>query len=272
MPKVKVNDIRMYYEIHGQGEPLVLIMGLGANTSDWEMQIPTFSRQYKVVAMDNRDCGRTDKVATPYTMETLADDTAGLMEALAISSAHVYGQSMGGMIAQELALRHPHKVRTLILAATTFGGPHAVFPTGSTLQDWAALSVLPPAEAIERGLPFLYTEEFIARKKKEELIKSRLKYAHLRPPIEALQRQFQPIIQFNAYDRLPQIHAPTLILTGSADKIMPAENARILAQRIPGALLVELEGSGHGFLVEKAEESNAVVLDFLSRHQQGAAK
>ncbi|MFQ6019893.1 MAG: alpha/beta fold hydrolase, partial [Dehalococcoidia bacterium] len=192
-------------------------------------------------------------------------------DALGIASAHVYGVSMGGMIAQELALRHPQRVRTLILAATTYGGPNAVMGSVDVVQAWTQLATLPYEEAYERGLPFLYSDEFIARNK-EQLIREGLKHAHLRPPLPALRRQFQAVVQLDTYERLPQIRAPTLILTGTADKVVPPDNSRLLAERIPGSQLVELEDAGHGFLVEKAEESNATVLDFLNHHRLKLAR
>ncbi len=268
MPKVKVNDIHLYYEVYGQGEPLVVIMGLGANTHGWDMQIPTFSREFQVVAFDNRGSGRSDKPATRYTIRLFADDTAGLMDALGIASAHVYGQSMGGLIAQELALSYPQRVRALLLGSTSCGGRQAVAASPEHLTLMASLNTLSPEEAAEKGLPLLYSDEFTARKR-QELIARSLAEAELRPPPDAFGRQVQAAVRHKAYDRLPQIRCPTLIISGSEDKIVPAENSRILAERIPNAELVVLPKAGHGYLVECAEESNAIVLDFLRRHRSG---
>ena len=268
MPKVKVNDIQLYYEVHGQGEPLVLIMGLGANTKGWDMQIPAFSREFQVVAFDNRGSGRSDKPATPYTMRLFADDTAGLMDALGVASAHVYGQSMGGLIAQELALSYPQRVRALVLGSTSCGGQQAVPALPEHLTLMAFLNTLSAEEAAEKGLPLMYSGEFIARKR-QELIARALAEAELRPPLDAFVRQAQAAVRHKAYDRLPQIRCPTLIISSSDDKIVPAENSRILAERIPDAELVVLPKAGHGYLVECAEESNALVLDFLRRHRSG---
>ena len=277
MATTKVYDIEMYYELHGpayrqagSGEPLLLIMGLGANTTGWETQVPDFSREYQVIAFDNRGSGRSDKPEEPYTIPQMADDAAGLLDALGIASAHVYGMSMGGMIAQELVLRHPRRVRTLVLGGTMAGGTKAVMSGPQLIQQWISTANLAPEQAVEAGLTFLYSDEFIARKK-ERLVERALELAHLMAPIDALQRQFMAITQFNTYDRLDQIRVPTLIIAGSEDKIVPAGNSRILAERIPGARLVELEGAGHGFLVEKAEEANAAVLDFLRQQRAGGS-
>ncbi|MGD0205397.1 MAG: alpha/beta fold hydrolase [Dehalococcoidia bacterium] len=266
MPEVRVNDIQLYYEVQGQGEPLVLIAGLGGNTRGWDMQIPTFSREFQVVAFDNRGSGRSDKPATRYTIRMFADDTAGLMDALGIASAHVYGQSMGGFIAQELALSYPQRVRTLVLGSTSCGGRQAVAASPEHLALMASLSTLSPEEAAGKNLSLLYSAEFIARKR-DELIARFLAEAELRAPLDAFGQQVQAAMRHNAYDRLPQIRCPTLIISGSDDKIVPAENSRILAERIPNAELVVLPRAGHGYPVECADESNAIVLDFLRRHR-----
>ena len=277
MPTAKINDIEMYYEVHGptclpaaQADPLLLIMGLGANATSWEMQLPAFSREYRVVAFDNRGSGRTDKPKSPYTMPQMADDAVALLDHLGIASAHVFGMSMGGMIAQEMALRHPRRVRALVLGGTMAGGSNAVMAGPQMIQQWVSTATLPLEQAVEAGLRFLYSDEFIAQNK-ERLIKRALEMAYLMAPIDALQRQFMAITQFNTYDRLHQIQAPTLVIAGTDDKIVPAENSRILAERIPGARLAEIKGAGHGFLVEKAEEANTAVLQFLRQHSAGTS-
>jgi pimeloyl-ACP methyl ester carboxylesterase len=277
MAKAKIRDIEMYYEVHGPAavpaaaaEPLLLIMGLGANANSWEMQLPDFSREYRVIAFDNRGCGRSDMPDSPYTIPQMAEDAVGLLDHLEIESAHVFGMSMGGMIAQELALRHPRRVRSLVLGGTMAGGPNAVIAGPQLIQQWMSTATMPLGQAIENGLRFLYSERFIAENR-ERLVKRALELAHLQPPLHALQKQVMAVIQFNTHHRLSEIRAPTLIISGRDDKIVPAENSRILAERINGAELVELEGAGHGFLAEKAAEANAAVLGFLRRHRGAAA-
>ena len=271
MPKAKVDDIHIYYEEHGQGEPLLLIMGLGASTLSWSEQISFFSSEFRVIAFDNRGAGRSDKPAVRYNIALFADDTAGLMDALSVGSAHVYGQSMGGFIAQELALRHPQRVRTLVLGSTACGGRQAVAASPENLAGIGMMNVLPPREAAEKGLALLYSEGFIARHR-DALIDRSLREAELRPPPEAFGRQVQAAVRHDTFDRLLDIRSPTLVITGSDDKIVPAHNSRILAERIPGAELAVLPGAGHGYLLEMASESNAMVLEFLRRHRTEAAE
>src|SRR3990172_6307927 len=121
MPYTLVNGIEIYYEVHGSGEPLLLIMGLGANAGSWVMQVPELSMEYKIIAFDNRGSGRSGKPNEAYSIAQMADDAAALLDDLAIDSAHVFGMSMGGMIAQDLVLRHPERVTSLILGGTMPG-------------------------------------------------------------------------------------------------------------------------------------------------------
>jgi pimeloyl-ACP methyl ester carboxylesterase len=243
MPKAKVGDIHLYYEEHGQGAPLLLIMGLGASTLSWSEQIPVFGREFRVVAFDNRGAGRSDKPAVRYNIALFADDTAGLMDALS----------------------------TLVLGSTSCGGRHAVAASPENLAGIGMMNVLSPREAAEKGLPLLYSEEFIARHH-DALIQRSLRESELRPPFEAFGRQIQAAVRHNTFDRLPDIRCPTLVITGDDDKVVPADNSRILAERIPAAELAVLPGAGHGYLVEKAAESNAIVLEFLRRHRAVATE
>jgi 3-oxoadipate enol-lactonase len=144
VPHIKANGINIYYESHGEGEPLFLIAGLGATHHLWELQVPSFARWYRVVAFDNRGSGETDKPTEPYSIAFFADDTAALMDALGIPMAHVYGQSMGGLIAQEFALRHAQRLHGLVLGCTTFGGPNSVPPSPQAAALLSGMPNLPP--------------------------------------------------------------------------------------------------------------------------------
>jgi 3-oxoadipate enol-lactonase len=260
MPKIKVNDISMYYEVHGQGELLVLINGAGAGIEMLSRLIPIYSRDYRLVLFDNRGVGRTDKPEGPYTTQLMADDLAGLLDRLNIDSAHIHGTSMGGMIAQEFALRHPHKVKALILAVTHCGGAHSILPES---DDMSRISKLPPRAAAEAMLRLCITEKFISEK--PESFQRLLAFTVEHPFVQtSLQNHAQAVAGHNTCDRLPEITAPTLILAGDADRVVPVGNSRILTTRIPDAELVIFKDAGH-MLVEAGDEPHRAAIDFLKR-------
>jgi len=263
----EANGARLYYEVYGEGEPLLLIMGLGANHLSWTAQIPVYSREFRVIAFDNRGTGQSDFPAgAEYTIPVLADDAAALLDALGVDSAHVYGISMGGMIAQEMALRHPDRVESLILGATTPGGPNAVAP-----QPEALTPLLEQGAAIDRSvnpalLDVLFSPGFLADHGSELATAFQSMADYPQTSREAYQAQLRAVAAHDTYDRLPDIDAPTLLLHGTDDPLLPAGNGRILAERIPGAKLVLLNGARHAYLLEKQAEADAAVLDFLREH------
>ncbi len=266
MPKVRVNDIEMNYAVHGQGEPLVLIMGLTGNLEGWRPLLPAFAQEYRTVIFDNRGAGLTDKPADPYSMPMMADDTAGLMETLGIDAAYVYGISMGGMIAQELTLRHPEKVSALVLGCTTPGGPNSLPTPRKTIEEMSSIPNVSIEEGLEIVMRWLYTEEFVAANG-QQLREKTLNTFDLRMPRHAVVGQMRAIASHNTYDRLSEIKVPTLVIAGGNDELIPSENSPILAQRIPGAELVMYPKARHGYLHEVAAEATAAVLDFLRRQQ-----
>lgn len=271
MAMTRVGNVNLYCEEWGSGEPLLLIMGMGANTTDWEPQIQAIRKEYRLIAFDNRGSGRSDQVDEPVAMERLADDAAALLDSFGVERSHIFGMSMGGMIAQELALRHPQRLLTLILGATMCGGLNAVHPPMKRIMKWIGTRDLPPKEAAEAGLPFLYSPEFI-NDMKDDLIRSSLRTVHLHAPKNTIHHQLTAISRFDSYHRLPSIQAPTLVMTGSEDLIVPAENSRILANRIPQAELVEFGGMGHGFLRESSLQVNETLLAFLRRYHGTASE
>jgi pimeloyl-ACP methyl ester carboxylesterase len=265
MPKVQVADIGIYYETYGEGEPLILIMGLGGGSSLWWQQVESFSAEYQVVVYDSRGVGRSDKPDAPYSMAMLVGDVAGLMDRLGIVAAHVYGVSMGGMVAQELTFSRPGLVSTLMLGATSCGGPHAVMPTPETMQKLLGIMSLPQDEAVRVSTSVTFSASFIERhpeKIREWLIKG----AESLPSPTGFRGQAEAVAGFDTYDRLTRIAVPTLIMAGTADQLIPAENSRILASRIPNAQLILFEGAGHGYLWESKAEANRAVHDFLRQH------
>lgn len=264
MPHAQANGINIYYESQGEGEPLLLIAGLGATHHLWELQVPSFARWYRVVTFDNRGAGDSDKPAEPYSIALFADDTAALMDTLGIERAHLYGQSMGGLIGQEFALRHPQRLRGLALGCTTFGGPRSVPLSPQAAALLAGMPSLPPEQAVERVMELFYSPRY--RREHAGEARQRIgSYLPLRTPPDAYARQLAACLGFDAYDRLPEIAAPTLVINGAEDALIPAENSRIMAQRIPGAELVLFPEVGHLYFHEVPEEADAAVADFLRR-------
>lgn len=271
MTIVKINDLDMYYEEHGDpnAEPLLLIMGFTMNAASWAPQIPALSERYRVIAFDNRGAGRTTQPEGPYSIPQMAADAAALLDHLGIQSAHIVGASMGGMIAQEFALRYPRRVRGLVLACTTPGGPHSagyeeMMTTSEEGLAMTDLSEMLKPERVKEGVDLLFTPEFLAHPGLGLLQMGSA--AMLYPQtLTGMKGQLAAVRAHDTYDRLPKITAPTLVIAGDADKLVDARNSPILSSRIPGAKLVMLPGQRHGFTAEKPAEANAAILDFLAQ-------
>ena len=275
MSIAKVDSIELYYEEHGSGDPLLLIMGLAADSMAWLFQVPEFSKHYRTIVFDNRGVGRSSKPAGPYSIGQMADDTAGLLDALGIDCAHVVGVSMGGMIAQELVLRHPRRVRGLVLACT-YPEPDAdierqrqfsveqlggkVISGGDIQID---LKALDPMAFFQQLLPLAFNQEFIEKElpKIIPLFAGALQYGF---SMEAILGQVAAVMTHKATDRLHRITSPTLVITGDADRLVPPANSDVLAKHIPGARLVKIPGGSHGFNFETPEVFNREVLNFLA--------
>lgn len=277
---VKVNGIEIYYEVHGSGEPLLLIEGLGYSSWMWYKQVPALSERYKVVIFDNRGAGNTDKPDSEYSIELMADDAAGLLAALEIESAHVLGVSLGGYIAQELALRHPERVRSLILVSTNSGpgkpasGKSPIF--NGFLKFWGFLpgmleisgkASIPPygvsrEESIRHGLSLAFTPEYFSSHPDEieRIVGWRLENPQ---PDYAWRRQLAAGISFDCGSRAREINARTLLIGGSQDRIVSPESALELSEKIPNSALVIMPGAGHLLFIERSEEFNSMVLGFL---------
>ena len=271
----KVDTVELYYEEHGRGEPLLLIMGLAADSMAWMFQVPEFSKHYRTIVFDNRGVGRSSKPAGPYTISRMADDTAGLLDVLGMPRAHVVGVSMGGMIAQELVLRHPRLVRGLVLACT-YPEPDAeierqrqfsVQELGGQISAGGDIQIdlkaFDPMAFFQQLLPLAFNQEFIEKElpKIMPLFAGALQYGF---SMEAILGQVAAVMSHKATDRLQHITAPTLVITGDADRLVPPANSEILATHIPGARLVKVPGGSHGFNFETPDVFNREVLDFLA--------
>jgi pimeloyl-ACP methyl ester carboxylesterase len=264
MPQVAVNGIKVYYEIHGKGDPLILIMGLRRNAEWWYCQIPVLSEHFKVIAFDNRGAGRSDKPRMDYSIRLFADDTAALLEALGIKRAHVLGISMGGYIAQELAINYPDKVRSLILGCTSCGGERAVRMSPERMKEFEAVEGLTPEEILRKNMDIYFSDEFIQEhpEKVEEFMEISFRYPQ---PPEFFERQFAACLKHDTVNRLHLISVPILIMAGEDDPLVPSENSRILKDLMPGAELYLFPGCSHCFFIESAEEFNQRAVAFFSR-------
>ena len=278
MSTVRVGDIEMYYEQHGDGDPLLLVMGLAADSTAWMFQVPDFARRYRTIVFDNRGVGRSSKPSGPYTIHQMADDAAGLLDALDVARAHVVGVSMGGMIAQELTLRHPKRVRGLVLGCT-YPEPDAdserqrqfsvqqlggrITAAGETEID---LSTIDPLAFFQTLIPRVFNQSFIDTElpKLLQIFGGALQWGF---SMEAILGQVEAVMGHKATDRLHQIASPTLVITGDADLLVSPANSDVLARNIPGAKLVKIPGGSHGFNFETPDVFNRTVLDFLGSVQ-----
>ncbi len=263
MPFAKVNGIRVYYEEHGTGHPVLFIQGLGYPSGMWFRQVPVMARRFRVVVFDNRGVGRSDKPDEEYTVRLMASDAAELLRSLDIDKAHVVGVSLGGYIAQELALNHPERVDRLALMATSCGGPRLMELTKPLWDEIAKLAGLPPEEIIRKGMAFAVTEKFY--REHPELIERSvaLRMENLQP-LFAFTRQSNAAMSFNGHDRAHLIGHPTLILAGAQDQVMPLVLTEELARKIPQAQFKVFPDAAHLLFLEKAEAVNRTLLDFLS--------
>ena len=258
----ETNGQKLYYEVHGEGEPLVLIMGLGSDSTGWLLQLPELAEHFKVITFDNRDVGRSSEATGAYTIADMAADTAGLMEALAIERAHILGGSMGGAIAQELVLNYPEKVNKLILASTM--GHFARFKI-SFLEPIKFIKIHDTKNEIFpiEIMMWCMTHDFLKDAQAVEPMVSMMKNSPFPQSTEAFCRQTDAMRTFDVLDRLQSVKAPTLVMVGSQDILTPPWSARELAEAIPGAQLQIIEGGAHGFCWEIPEKANKAVLEFL---------
>lgn len=262
MPRARINGVELAYELRGAGAPLVMIHGAQGDQSMFDGMAASFANGFRVLTFDQRGSGMSEKPDMDYSIGLLADEAAALMDQVGFPAAHIIGVSMGGAIAQELALRHPQKVLSLVLGCTTAGGPNAIRIGGDALT--AAYSTR-PMSAEERGRALAeaaFTKNYIERH--PEIIPAMIEARRRRPldPV-ALERRMQAILRHDAYDRLPRISCPTLVITGREDALIAWENSRILAERIPRARLTVIESAGHCFWLERPEQANEAIEGFF---------
>jgi pimeloyl-ACP methyl ester carboxylesterase len=260
---------RIHYEEHGAGEPVLLIMGLGSNAYGWYRTIPWLSERYRVIAFDNRGCGRSDVPEGAYSIAQMAADAVAVLDATGCETAHVAGASLGGMIAQRFAVAYPQRLRSLILVCTTPGGPNAARPTDEVT---AALvqGGEDPSTVYRRNAWFLYGED--TRTRHQERIEEDIVYRSKIPTLPTgYFGQIMAAVGHDVWDDLPSIAAPTLVLHGDADQLVPTANGPLIARRIPGAELVLVPGAGHMLQTDGGDAVRDAILAFLERTARRAA-
>jgi 3-oxoadipate enol-lactonase len=259
MPFATNEGVRIYWEEAGNGPPLLLIMGLGYSHQMWHRTTPLVSKHFRTILLDNRGVGQSDLPPGPYPIPTMAADAAAVLDAADIESADVYGISMGGMIAQEFAIQYPKRVRKLILGCTACGGPKVVRAEPEVNQVIMMRGNMTVEEGIEAAVPYIYDADTPRARIDEDLAIRRKTY----PKPEAYQAQLQGIFSWESYSRLDQIKAPTLVIHGETDRLVPAGNGRLIAASIAGSKLVTLPHASHIYMTDQPEASHRAVLDFL---------
>jgi len=259
---VETNGQKLYYEVHGEGEPLILIAGWGDDCNAWAFQVPALAEYFKVIVFDNRDVGRSSEAKAFYSIKDMAEDTVGLMHALNVGDAHVMGWSMGGAIAQELVLQYPGKVRKLILATTmaqfarfrAFLIEPAIFVKKHDPDNRVFFTLL---------LSLCMTHEFLKNREAVDGFLTEMAANPFPQTAEGFERQGRAVSSFDALDRLHEVKVPTLVLAAGQDILTPPWGSRELAEAIPNARLRILEGGGHGLFWEIPDEANKAVIEFL---------
>ncbi|HEV8353037.1 MAG TPA: alpha/beta hydrolase [bacterium] len=262
MPYATANGIQLYYERLGEGLPVVLVSGLGADAHFWYRQVPSLSRQFEVITLDNRGACRSDKPDEPYTIRMMAGDVAGLLDALEIPAAHLVGASLGGFIVQEFALGYPERTRRVVLCCTSFGGPRSV-PIPPQTAEVLLSRTGDPARDLRAFLAVQFGTDFLQTHPEEIDDYVAWRVAHPQPPF-AYQRQLMAATGHDTESRIGDWRGPVLILHGGQDRVVPVANGELLAQRIAGSRLHVFPDAGHLFLWEQSSSANQMIAEFLT--------
>jgi 3-oxoadipate enol-lactonase len=264
MPTLEANGQTLYHEVHGEGEPLLCVMGLAANTLAWALQVQAFAERHRTVIFDNRDVGQSSKASEQYEIRDMAEDTLALADALELDSFHLLGYSMGGAISQELALIAPERVKTLTLAVTYAGTGN----WGRTFSRvWGARRQQASREDhIDELMLLTLSEDFFNNEEGTNYVRTMMLSDPNPQPPEAFARQLEASRQHDSRDRLGSLEMPVHVIGGEYDILVPIWKQRELAELIPGAKFTMIERCPHGANIERAPEFNQHVLDFIAEH------
>lgn len=262
----QTRPLRLYYEVHGdaQSTPLLLIRGFTRSLRFWGELTERLAERRRVVVFDNRGVGRSDAPLGSYSVPQMAHDAAALLDHLGMERAHVFGMSMGGMIAQELALLHRDRVARLILGASSPGGRQAARLPKEQIMKLARSITLPRRQAVELSARMTLSARYLERH--PEVIDTWEGYlSQDRPRKRGMLGQAAAVLRHDCWERLPHLRAQTLVLVGDADALVPPQNSHLLAERIPQAKLRILKGAGHDLTTEAPSKCALYILDFLER-------
>jgi len=260
MPYADNSGVKIYWEETGKGDPLLLIMGLGYSRDMWYRTVPVVSQHYRTISFDNRGVGRSDVPAGPYPIPMMAADAAAVLDSAGVERAHVFGISMGGMIAQEFALQCPERVRSLILGCTSHGGSEAIGADAEVISTLMARGTMSAEDGVRAMIPYIY-DPSTPRERIEEDLEIRLRTF---PTAEGYFAQVRGILAFDSFSRLTQLKIPTLVIHGESDRLIPPENGRRIARIIDGARLLMIPGASHIFPTDQPEISHQTILGFLA--------
>jgi pimeloyl-ACP methyl ester carboxylesterase len=259
MPTVNAPGTELYYERAGEGEPLLLIQGMSATHMAWGRPFrDALEQSFETIVFDNRGVGRSGQAQLPFEIKDLAADAVGLLDALEIESAHVVGISMGGMIAQELALAHPDRIRTLTIGASYCGGPEGTLMAPEDLQMLGAAYASGEREQVLRAMWEINLSPGFREDDSQFAAFAEMGSA-LPAPQPVVLQQMRACGAHDTHDRLAHISLPTLVIHGDVDRLLGYANGRQIAARIPGARLETLEGVGHMFWWEQPERSAELI-------------
>jgi 3-oxoadipate enol-lactonase len=266
MPFARNGTVKLHWESFGEGPPVLLIAGQGMTVDGWWATIPVLARSFRVIAFDNRDTGDSSRLPWPYSVAHMAHDAVAVLDAAGEQRAHVYGISLGSLVAQEVALRYPDRVQALVLGASSAGGFAAYKPSPSSFAQTFLVraGAMGPEEAAWAAVPYSYAEK--TRRLNPDRIVTDITHRVSSPPETlAYLHQAAAVATHDAYERLNQMAAPTLVVHGEQDVFVPPANALVLAERIPGAQLRLWPDAGHIYTVDEPRADREIAR-FLLHH------
>jgi pimeloyl-ACP methyl ester carboxylesterase len=270
MPTTRNRGVELYWESTGNGPAVLLISGQAMTLDAWWRTVPELCGSFRVLTFDNRDMGRSSHWAWPYLVAQMADDAIAVLDAAGVDQAHIYGISLGGMVAQELALRFPDRVQSLVLGATTAGGPEAILAKSQPLTFFVRVGAMAPEEAEWAAVPYNYGVR-TRREHGQRIAEDIAKRVEHQTDTLAYLHQVGAAASHNTVGRLRSIHIPTLVMHGEDDVVIPPRNGEILAREIPGAELKLWPGAGHLYVTDEPE-ADRYVRRFLIRHTASAVQ